>query len=171
MNLLKYASEEEYRQSQIKMGTEGFLDKCIWVKDYELEAILSYVQSRDIEVKFGLCHGSRTGYEVDWFRQRMGTDIWGTDISDVSSLRNVHALDISWTKVTDVSALGKVRKLNLRKTKVVDVSALENVRTLTIIGTKIVDVSTLKNLRTLRLSRKSAADISTLVNVNIKYCC
>ena len=58
-------------------------------------------------------------------------DLSSTEISNVSSLTNVHTLHLHHCKkITDVSALNMVHTLDLTSTRVTDVSALGNVHTL-----------------------------------------
>lgn len=33
----------------------------------------------------GICHGARNGYEVSWFREHLGGDVIGTDISETAT--------------------------------------------------------------------------------------
>ena len=76
------------------------------------------------------------------------------NITDVSSLGNVHTLDLSFCEnITDVSALGKVHTLYLSYcNKITDVSALGNVYTLDLsYCDNITDVSALANVHTLIL--------------------
>ena len=36
-------------------------------------------------LKDGVCHGARNGFEVEWFRKRLGGEVIGTDISETAA--------------------------------------------------------------------------------------
>ena len=76
----------------------------------------------------------------------------GKEVTDVSSLGNVHTLDLSgiWG-ITDVSSLGNAHTLNLFNCQgITDVSSLGNVHTLNLSNChQITDVSSLGNVHTL----------------------
>ena len=91
------------------------------------------------------------------------------NITDVSTLGNVHTLDLSYCEITDVSALGNVHTLNLRYCEnITDVSALGNVHTLILSECEnITDVSALGHVHTLNLWRcYKITDVSALGNVH-----
>lgn len=72
---------EAYRQLQI--GWNKAKIDAVWADERTLEAIAEDVERRGL--KTGLCHGARNGYEVEWFRKRLGTEVIGTDISDTAT--------------------------------------------------------------------------------------
>lgn len=65
-----------YKESQIRKNKAKI--NTIWVKDVELDLIISNVKG----VKSGICHGVRNYYEVDYFRNKLGGEWIGTDISE-----------------------------------------------------------------------------------------
>ena len=69
-----------YRSTQIHWN-KAKLGK-IWADDRTLEAIAVDLDRRGLRT--GICHGARNGYEVSWFRDRLGSDVIGTDISDTA---------------------------------------------------------------------------------------
>mmetsp|Transcript_16187 Transcript_16187/g.15531 ORF Transcript_16187/g.15531 Transcript_16187/m.15531 type:complete len:249 (-) Transcript_16187:37-783(-) len=98
------------------------------------------------------------------------------DISNLKSLRNVHALSLSHcSNITDVCFLGNIHKLDLSSCcSPKDVSALSRVHTLDLshrLG--VIDVSSLRDVHTLNLSYcYEIVDVSTLGQVhdlNIPY--
>lgn len=72
---------EAYRQLQI--GWNKAKIDAVWADERTLKAIAEDVERRGL--KTGLCHGARNGYEVEWFRKRLGTEVIGTDISDTAT--------------------------------------------------------------------------------------
>jgi hypothetical protein len=92
------------------------------------------------------------------------------NITDVSTLENVHTLDLSSCDyITDISALGNVHTLILSGCcNITDVSALGNVNTLELRScNKITDVSALGNVHNLDLSYCNITDVSMLGNVHL----
>jgi Leucine-rich repeat (LRR) protein len=98
------------------------------------------------------------------------------NITDVSTLGNVHTLDLSCCDyITDVSALGNVHTLILSGCcNITDVSAFGNVNTLDLRScNKITDVSALGKVHTLNLSHCDITDVSALGkvhNLDLSYC-
>jgi hypothetical protein len=92
------------------------------------------------------------------------------DISDVSTLSNVHTLDISYCyRILDVSALANVHTIDMSYcVNISDLSALGNVHTLDISCCfDIRDVSALGNVHTLNISHcELISDVSALGNVH-----
>jgi len=99
MRVLTYKDEDDYREKQIKMGTEGFRDKSVWVTDLEIKTICDYIKQQGIKISKGVCHGVRLGTEVRDFRNMLDADIIGTDICPlVSSVENVIVHDFHYVK-------------------------------------------------------------------------
>jgi SAM-dependent methyltransferase len=71
---------EAYRAAQIHWN-KAKLEK-VWADDRTLEAIAVNLERRGLRT--GICHGARNGFEVSWFRKRLGTPVIGTDISDTA---------------------------------------------------------------------------------------
>lgn len=71
----------------VRIQTEGNRQKInnVWADEATIEMICSYLHSTRPKVRFGLCHGSRNGAEVRWFRKHSGADVVGTDISDTAT--------------------------------------------------------------------------------------
>lgn len=56
----------------------------VWTCEENIQFIANYIKSR-IEPKFGVCHGTRTGAEQQWFMKHIhGCDVIGTEISEVA---------------------------------------------------------------------------------------
>lgn len=74
---------QRYREIQIA-GNKRKLTK-VWAEREVIAAIAGYMQQRLPGLSRGLCHGSRNGAEVGWFREVTGADVIGTDISDTAT--------------------------------------------------------------------------------------
>ena len=72
---------EEYKQTQIFFNKKKL--NSIWADKITLDAIINDLKSNGLGVN-GLCHGARNGYEVEYFRKHLDSEIIGTDISDTA---------------------------------------------------------------------------------------
>ena len=76
-------SYEEYKKTQ----TEGNKEKIDEVFEIEenIKMLSNHLKSNLNDIKFGLCHGTRTGKEQEWFRKYLNTEVLGTEISDTAT--------------------------------------------------------------------------------------
>ena len=83
MFLHKYKNYEEYRRIQ----EDGNIKKINfqWAKENEIKSLANYISTELPDVKFGICHGSRRGNEQKWFREVLGIDVIGTEISKTAT--------------------------------------------------------------------------------------
>jgi hypothetical protein len=72
---------EAYRATQIHWNKAKLGN--VWADERTLEAIAGDIERRGLRT--GICHGARNGYEVSWFRQRLGSEVIGTDISETAT--------------------------------------------------------------------------------------
>ena len=72
---------DEYRATQIQYNKRKL--KNIWADETTLSAIADHIEARG-PVASGICHGARNGFEVEWFRKRLGGEVVGTDISETA---------------------------------------------------------------------------------------
>jgi SAM-dependent methyltransferase len=84
VRLYPYASYQEYRDAQVRANREK-LD-LVWAQKAEIRRCARYLKRHLGKVESGLCHGSRNGAEVLWFREYLGADVTGTDISETAGL-------------------------------------------------------------------------------------
>lgn len=73
---------DQYRSVQIQHNKRK-LD-TVWADERTLSVIAEDLKSHGLGAT-GICHGARNGYEVKWFRKRLGGEIIGTDISDTAN--------------------------------------------------------------------------------------
>jgi len=57
----------------------------VWADEKTIDLICDYLRASNVPLRRGLCHGSRNGAEVRWFKERLGIDVIGTDISETAS--------------------------------------------------------------------------------------
>jgi hypothetical protein len=69
---------DQYRQTQIKYNKRK-IDN-VWANATTLGTIADDLRAESLGAT-GICHGARNGFEVDWFRNALGGEIIGTDIS------------------------------------------------------------------------------------------
>lgn len=50
-----------------------------------MEYLSKYIKNNISSINFGLCHGTRTGKEQEWFRKYLNCDVIGTEISDTAT--------------------------------------------------------------------------------------
>ena len=89
--LHKYDDYEHYKAVQIKHNKRK-LNK-IWADEKTLSIIVDYLNSEFSEKELNaLCHGTRNGYEQNYFAEKLRVNIVGTDISDsvLSFPRSIH---------------------------------------------------------------------------------
>ena len=73
---------DQYRAVQIQHNKEK-LD-LVWADEATLEEIVRDLKANRLTGP-GICHGARNGFEVSWFREQLGSDVIGTDISETAS--------------------------------------------------------------------------------------
>lgn len=89
-SLHKYVDElgrfdyEKYRSAQIAANKRK-LDR-VWVQRENIVFLADYIQKHLSRVDFGLCHGTRRGLEQKWFKELLGCEVIGTEISDTANM-------------------------------------------------------------------------------------
>jgi SAM-dependent methyltransferase len=72
---------EAYQRTQIHWN-KAKLHK-VWADAQTLEVVANDIERRDL--KSGLCHGARNGFEVAWLGKRLRAKVIGTDISETAA--------------------------------------------------------------------------------------
>lgn len=76
-------------QAYVKAQTDGNKRKLLThrgVFEDGIKWMAEVVKVRNPKPKFGLCHGTRAGWEQQWFKEAMpGCQVLGTEISDTAS--------------------------------------------------------------------------------------
>ncbi len=73
---------EEYRATQIKYNKLKL--GRVWADRTTLSVVGDDLRTHGLG-RTGICHGARNGFEVTWFREHLGGEIIGTDISDTAT--------------------------------------------------------------------------------------
>ena len=82
MKLYKHKNYDEYKKAQVKKNKDKINVK--WVKNEEIKLIATHIKKNIKDIKFGLCHGVRNGFEVKQFRTFLNIEVIGTEISNTA---------------------------------------------------------------------------------------
>lgn len=78
----EYSSYDEYRFEQIERNRAKI--NRVWAKEDSIRAIAAHLLKRLDPIERGICHGTRRGDEIGWFRKALSCDVIGTEISDTA---------------------------------------------------------------------------------------
>lgn len=56
-----------------------------WATAENIACVADYIRGKIPQPAFGLCHGTRRGLEQQWFRERLGCEVIGTEISETAT--------------------------------------------------------------------------------------
>ena len=97
----KYKDYNEYRETQIHFNKKK-IDK-IWADEETLEKVSIFLKKNiNSSIIKGLCHGSRNGFEQNFFNEKNEFDVIGTDISETakdyknSVVHDFHDVNKEW---------------------------------------------------------------------------
>ncbi len=101
-----YSSYEEYRETQIKWNKIK-IDR-VWADSQVLDLVVTRIrQNLGSQEIFGLCHGSRNGFEQNYLLSHLKGQILGTDISETAELfpysvvHDFHDVNPAWESKAD----------------------------------------------------------------------
>jgi hypothetical protein len=104
--LFQYEDYNEYRATQIKWNVIKL--KWVWADPQVLDVVIKRVTKSLVkEGLFGLCHGSRNGFEQGYFNKHLSGTILGTDISETASkfpnsvVHDFHDVKDNWVEKAD----------------------------------------------------------------------
>ena len=85
MKLHKYltpSGEFDYRQ-YVGVQEAGNLRKLesVWANEEVISRLSAFLVANCVNLRFGLCHGTRRGLEQKWFAEKTGAAFLGTEIS------------------------------------------------------------------------------------------
>jgi len=98
MKLFKYKNYEEYLALQIETNKRKI--HRVWAGKKEIKKISVYIKDNIPNPQFGICHGSRNGWEVEAFRKALGIEVIGTDISP-TAIQFHHMIQFDFHKIKD----------------------------------------------------------------------
>jgi|688.fasta_scaffold503018_1 hypothetical protein len=104
--LFEYEDYDEYRATQVKWNVIKL--ERVWADSQVLGVVTERViNSLGKDGLFGLCHGSRNGFEQGFLGERLGGTILGTDISETASqfpnsvVHDFHEVRADWLGKAD----------------------------------------------------------------------
>ena len=86
--LHSYSSLNEYVLKQTGKTTDKLNRGWVgsWTTEKTISKIVDYLKEKDALGTKGICHGVRTGFEVNWFNNAIGrNDVIGTDIDSTAA--------------------------------------------------------------------------------------
>lgn len=83
--LHQYPSYEAYRDTQVFHNKRKLSE--IWADERTLGMVADRIEREfgSAPRLFGLCHGTRNGFEQNWLAERLNAEVLGTDISDTAA--------------------------------------------------------------------------------------
>lgn len=79
MRVFKHRDYSHYYESQL---TKYYRKKNnVWVDENEIIMIVKHIKKHLGKVESGICHGTRTGWEIQQFKKRLECDVIGTEIA------------------------------------------------------------------------------------------
>jgi hypothetical protein len=71
----------------VRVQTEGNKRKLHsrWVHRGTVDFLAAWLKQNIAPLSFGICHGTRRGDEQAWFRERLGCEVIGTEISETAT--------------------------------------------------------------------------------------
>ena len=101
VKIYKYKDYNEYRETKIHFNKKK-IDK-IWADEETLEKVSIFLKKNiNSSIIKGLCHGSRNGFEQNFFNEKNEFDVIGTDISETakdyknSVVHDFHDVNKEW---------------------------------------------------------------------------
>jgi len=82
MKVYKYQSYKEYKKAQTEANKMKITK--VWALADELISVVDYIKKNIPDASSGLCHGVRNGWEVNFFKDALGINVIGTEISDTA---------------------------------------------------------------------------------------
>jgi hypothetical protein len=83
IRLKRFSSYEDYIAIQ-EQANKVKLER-VWVSRQEMESLIAHIRRSVPGARFGLCHGVRNGWEVAQFREGLGIEVIGTEISETAN--------------------------------------------------------------------------------------
>ena len=101
VKIYKYKDYNEYRETQIHFNKKK-IDK-IWADKETLEKVSIFLKKNiNSSIIKGICHGSRNGFEQNFFNEKKEFEVIGTDISETakdyknSYIHDFHDIKKEW---------------------------------------------------------------------------
>lgn len=96
MNLYRYNDYADYLKNQVEANKSDADGQ--WATEEEIKFLSEYLGPMTPAAK-GICHGVKSGKEVEWFAEFSGADVFGTDVNPSSeSVSDVYKHDFNEVK-------------------------------------------------------------------------
>ena len=106
MQIYEYPSYADYRRAQYRANKAKLTH--VWVRRSNIERIIARLAELGVTARFGLCHGSRNGWEQSFFAELLaGCEVLGTEIAPTAEQfpRTVrwdfHKAKAEWIRAVD----------------------------------------------------------------------
>jgi len=97
MKLYKHKDYNEYYKAQLAKNVNKL--KTVYIKEKEIILLSKHIKENIPDLKFGICHGVRNGWEVQRLRKLLNIEIIGTEISPTANkFKNVIQWDFHKVK-------------------------------------------------------------------------
>lgn len=83
MNLYKYKSYDEYLKFQVEANKRKI--NRVWAQKCDIKMLSEYISKTVKNISFGICHGTRNGREQQWFKEYLGVNVIGTELSPTAT--------------------------------------------------------------------------------------
>ena len=111
MKKVTFSDYKEYKKTQIEKSSRQLYDaegkQIHWITQKEAERVAEHFKQNSLEANFGICHGSKIGFEVSLFRALLGFNIIGTDIGEFAENKpymlrhDFHEVNADWLRSVD----------------------------------------------------------------------
>lgn len=103
MRIYNHKNYKHYYEAQLKKY-ERKKDN-VWVREDEIIMIVDHMKENIKDIKHGICHGTRTGWEIQQFKERLNCDVIGTEIAPNKTPDTIvwdfHEIKDEWIKKFD----------------------------------------------------------------------
>ena len=107
IDYIKNESYEEYKKNQTK--TNKLKINNVWVREENIDDIKKYCITHNLSIKEILCHGTRNGAEIKFFKKYFSnSNVLGTEISETATNYNdtvqwdFHEVNQEWVNNFDI---------------------------------------------------------------------
>ena len=105
MNLYKYKDINHYYKCQKSANKRKH--NLVWASPQELDLVAEFIKTNISSIRFGICHGVRTGWEVEYLRKKLLCNVIGTEIGETYKTKkfiinwDFHKVKDEWIGATD----------------------------------------------------------------------
>ncbi len=97
--------ENHYHYVQSQLETYNRKKDLVHVTKKELDLVVNHLKRNVVNIESGICHGVRTGFEVDYFIEKLKCNVIGTEIARTNHLHTIqmdfHDIKEGWENSFD----------------------------------------------------------------------